>query len=360
MISGDRSLASGKMGAYFNTLGELRKHFERIDIICPHVSVVRYDMSVFGNVYVHPSPWPLVLQWFWILHKGRQLIRRFGHQSMTVHEYSPVFNGVGARWLHRRTGVPYMLEVMHVTGLPRPSGIWERLNLLLLRAFVARDARDASVVRVINEHETPEFLVSAGIARTKIRSIPAFYIDTDTFTPMTDVPKQYDIAFVGRMARNKGLNLFLDVIERTERIGVAVGDGPMLGWARQQSKRRSLKIHFPGFAHDSGEVARYINASRILLMPSYSEGGPRVVLEAMACGVPVIATPVGIVRDVLPPEAIEEWDAPALADKVKNILTDTTLYERLRGGGLQTAKAFEKTVMVQRYADAIKNMVHHE
>lgn len=357
MISGDRSLASGKQGAFHNTLSELHKHFNRIDIICPRVSVARFDMSVFGNVFVHPSPLPLVFQWFWIAYKGRQLIRRHDHALMTVHEYAPVFNGVGAATLHRMTGVPYLLEVMHVPGVPRASGIHERLYRWLTRMFIAWDAGPARAVRVINEHQTPDFLAAAGVPREKLIYIPAFYIDLEVFQPQ-ETPKQYDVAFVGRMSRNKGLDIFLDVMERTGLVGVCVGDGPLLAWARAQSKRRGLKIHFPGFAKDSTEVARYLNESRLLLMPSLNEGGPRVVLEAMACGVPVVATPVGIVPDILPPECIEEWKADDIADKVRNILQDSSLYLRLSQQGIITVRPFERRVAIAAYADGIKRLIN--
>jgi glycosyltransferase involved in cell wall biosynthesis len=152
--------------------------------------------------------------------------------------------------------------------------------------------------------------------------------------------------------------LFLDVLKNTGLVGVVVGDGPLLSWARRYANRAKLKVHFAGFAADSSAVADIINRSRILLMTSLNEGGPRVVLEAMACGVPVVATPVGIVPDVMPPEAIEEWDVPALAEKVKNILGDSALYERLKQAGLQSVKPFERSVAITSYADAIKRIAN--
>jgi len=356
MISGDRALASGKRGAFYNTVEELHKHFDRIDIICPKVPVHRYDMVLFGNVHVHPSPLPLFLQPLWIRFKGKQLIRAFHHELATVHEYPPFYNGIGARLLKSATGVRYVLEVMHVPGLPRTSGLKERFYRWLTKTYIAWDAKPADAVRVINEHQTPDFLVASGVPSGKILYAPAFYIDLGTFKP-AETEKKYDVAFVGRMATNKGLDIFLDVMEKTRLIGVAIGDGPLLEWARTESKRRGLKIHFPGFARDSAEVARYLNESRVLLMPSLNEGGPRVVLEAMACGVPVVATPVGIVPDVLPPECIEEWDADDLADKVKNILGDPTLYARLRDQGIITAQRFERSSAVSALADAFKKLI---
>lgn len=357
MISGDRALAAGKRGAFYNTLEELHKHFDRIDIICPRVPMRRYDMTVFGNVHVHPSPLPRVLQWLWIWYKGRQLFRHAPFAVFTCHEYAPFYNGLGAWLLNRATGVPYFLEIMHIPGLPRASGMRERFYRWLSGLVLPFEARVARAVRVINRTQVPDFLRSAGVPAEKIVYAPAFYIDLATFMPR-DASKQYDVAFVARLARNKGLDLFLAVLARTKLVGVVVGDGPLLACARRRTRNRGLKVHFTGFVSDSVAVADVLNRSRLLLMTSYNEGGPRVVLEALACGVPVVATPVGIVPDVLPPESIEGWDVDALAEKVKNILNDPALYERLRQAGLQAVQPFERSAAIAVYADAIKKVAN--
>jgi glycosyltransferase involved in cell wall biosynthesis len=329
MITGDRALASGKQGAFFNTLQELRKHFDRIDVICPRVAVHRYDMTVLGNVFVHPSPWPLVLQWLWVWRQGKRIVREHKPALATVHDYAPFYNGIGARLLKHTTGLPYLLEVMHI-----PSNWFKRW---LTRRCIAWDARPARAVRVINKQVLEE-LVMLGIPREKIQLIPAFYIDLDIFKPQ-EVAKQYDLIFVGRNAPNKGFELFEQVVRLTGLKPLVIGDGHR-------------------FVKDSAEVAKLMNESRLLLMTSYDEGGPRVVLEAMACGIPVVATPVGIVPEVLPPECIETWDAAALADKVKNILGDDDLRSRLVTQGIATASPFERVAAITRYADAIKTLSH--
>lgn len=353
MISGDRALASGKQGAFYNTLGELHKHFDRIDVICPRTSVRRYNMTVFGNVYVHPSPLPLLFQPLWVLYKGFRLNHQFAYPVFTCH--NPFSNSIGAIFLHAITRIPYLLEIFHIEGHPHASGIYQRVVKLWTILLVRFLSRPATAVRVMNKHEVSEFLIRHGVPRSKIMIVPAIYLDLQTFKPQ-EVPKQYDVIFIARLARNKGIDFFLEVVRRARVTALVVGDGPMLKWAKAKARREGLKVHFHGFAKDAAEVAQLINQSRLLAMTSLNEGGPRVVLEALACGVPVVATPVGIVPDVLPPEAIEEWDAAAFAQKVNNILGDAALYERLRQAGLQAVLPFERSAAIEKYAEAIKSI----
>src|SRR3989338_3366311 len=99
MITGDRALVAGKHGAFYNTLEEFHKYWDRIDIVCPKVSKLKIkNLKLFDNVFIHPSPWPLLFQPFWIFYQGFQILKTSGYSLaannylMTVHEYPPFYN----------------------------------------------------------------------------------------------------------------------------------------------------------------------------------------------------------------------------------------------------------------------------
>ena len=212
MITGDRALAEGKRGAFYNTLEEFHKYWDRVDIICPPSATANCQLpttNYFGNVFLHPSPWPLIFQPFWILKKGREIYRQQKFNLMTVHEYAPFYNGIGARFLWHKIKVAYLLEIHHVPGYPRPAGLQEWVYEKLFRLGIRFDAAKARAVRVVNWHHLPGYLVRAGVPRKKILLIPSFYIDLEIFKPM-DLAKQYDLIFVGRLAANKGVEIFLE------------------------------------------------------------------------------------------------------------------------------------------------------
>ncbi len=358
MITGDRILASGKRGAFYNTLDELRRHFDHIDVICPQVTGAARKIAAFDTVTIYPSFLPLLFQPLYIIWRGWMLSRQRRYAIMTIHEYPPFYNGIGARLLWHIIKVPYVLEIMHVPGYPKAATLKERLYCLAMKRFIAFDAKRAIVVRVINRHETPGFLIRAGVPERKIVHVPAFYIDLDIFKP-TDATKEYDAIFIGRLEKNKGIDLFIDSVKLSGTKALIVGDGPMAEStkAKIKNERLSDKITFHGWAKDAEEIAELINKSKILVVTSYNEGGPRVVLEAMACGVPVVATRVGMVPDIVPPESQCDWDTADIAAKCRWLLDDAGLYQRSREHGLKIVRQFERTASITAYADALKSFI---
>jgi len=112
------------------------------------------------------------------------------------------------------------------------------------------------------------------------------------------------VVYVGRLVPEKGLRELLDAMAAlapqrpTLRLAL-VGEGPM----RAELETRvaadpSLRVHLAG-AQGPREVARWMAASDLVTLPSYSEGHPNVLVEALACGRPVVATPVGGIPEVV-------------------------------------------------------------
>ncbi|MXO47491.1 glycosyltransferase [Erythrobacter vulgaris] len=114
------------------------------------------------------------------------------------------------------------------------------------------------------------------------------------------------ILYLGRLGYRKGLPELFDAIVRYQRAGgqrhfVFGGDGPL----SELLKRRISEQFVPDTVSwlgslDTEGVADALASAEFLIMPSTYETGPRVVLEAMASGTPVIATKVGLVKDIDP------------------------------------------------------------
>jgi teichuronic acid biosynthesis glycosyltransferase TuaC len=115
------------------------------------------------------------------------------------------------------------------------------------------------------------------------------------------------VLFVGRLDDKKGifelLEAFASLASYRPKLRLAyVGDGPGGELLRNKAKQFALeqRIFFPGPC-SSQKVAEWLAAANVLALPSYSEGYPNVVIEALSCGRPVIATDVGGI-----PELVDE------------------------------------------------------
>ncbi len=133
---------------------------------------------------------------------------------------------------------------------------------------------------------------------------------------------------VGRLVEQKGFALLLAAMaEVTPGLPglrlTLVGDGPLRGALMAQSARLHLQDHvtFAGWQDESG-VRAALAAATALILPSFAEGLPVVVMEAMAAGRPVIATAIAGLPELVAPDAgwlVPAGDAAALADAIRTL-----------------------------------------
>jgi glycosyltransferase involved in cell wall biosynthesis len=142
--------------------------------------------------------------------------------------------------------------------------------------------------------------------RNKIRYSPVQHVDFDLFHRTNDLPERGAVVgYVGRLSEEKGiLNLARAIPNIVRKMpGVEfliVGDGILKETIEDIVEEENVRDHvsLAGWA-DRGTLPGYLNRMRVLVVPSYTEGLPNVVLEAMACGTPVLVSPVGSIPDVI-------------------------------------------------------------
>jgi teichuronic acid biosynthesis glycosyltransferase TuaC len=137
------------------------------------------------------------------------------------------------------------------------------------------------------------------------------------------------ITFVGRIVEAKGVaelvrSFTVLAQERPELRLALVGDGVYMPTLLRQIEASGLRerVHTPG-AVTPTEVAQWISASNLLCLPSHSEGYPNVLVEALASGVPVVATDVGGTREIVDADCgalIAARDEPALQRALGEVL----------------------------------------
>lgn len=148
-----------------------------------------------------------------------------------------------------------------------------------------------------------------------------------------DVPL---ILWAGRMDPVKDLETFVEVVDRlNRRIAVRallLGDGPERGRVQALIRRKGLDsvIHL---ALWSEEVASWMKASDVLLFPSRTEGAPNVILEAMVCGCPVVASDLPATRELIDSGVhgvlCPKGDVDGFAARLTEVVLDGELRARL-------------------------------
>lgn len=175
------------------------------------------------------------------------------------------------------------------------------------------------------------------------------------------------ILFVGRLAEKKGLEYILDAMGIVDALLVIVGDGPLRGkvdMRREEINRKAgfEKIKMLG-AKNHMELPTIYASADIMAVPSVTaldgdaEGMPTVVIEALASGLPVVASRHGGIGEVIRDEEngllVEERDFLGLGNSINRLLEDKGLYDRLSGNARKSVMCYDYTQIAARYADII-------
>jgi teichuronic acid biosynthesis glycosyltransferase TuaC len=157
------------------------------------------------------------------------------------------------------------------------------------------------------------------------------------------------VLYAGNLIREKGLYELVDAFERLQSAGVSallVMCGR--GTAAEELKIRIERMASPESVRLVGQVApsemhQWMQASDLFVLPSYHEGMPNAVMEAMACGLPVISTRVGglpgAVGDCAGAILVEPRSVHPLAEALLRICADGSLRDRMSLAARETAVA---------------------
>jgi glycosyltransferase involved in cell wall biosynthesis len=138
------------------------------------------------------------------------------------------------------------------------------------------------------------------------------------------------VVYVGRLVPEKGLRELIEAVKNLRRTRsrielVLVGDGPMREELAALAADSANGVRLAG-AQPPERVAAWMAAANLVTLPSYSEGHPNVLVEALACGRPVVSTPVGGVPEVVDESCsvlVPPRDAVALAGALAAVLDRT-------------------------------------
>jgi glycosyltransferase involved in cell wall biosynthesis len=233
-----------------------------------------------------------------------------------------------------------------IFGLPAaalagvPVRISNRRNLSAGKTLAQRAAQRVAqrfAHRIVaNSEAAAERLRAEGIPACRV-SLIRNGVDTNGFAPVPRPGPPRRVVTIANLRPMKGHDAMIDAVplvlrhfpDATFRL---VGDGPLLGGLRGRVRDRGVdeSLTFVGHRDD---VAAQLSASDIFVLPSRSESLPNAVLEAMAAGLPVIATAVGGIGEILEDGRtgllVAPGDPAALADRICRLMAAPALAQAL-------------------------------
>ena len=225
---------------------------------------------------------------------------------------------------------------------------WQNLNRSYPFPFnlIERYVLDRAEACIAGNHEAERVWRAKGY-RGLIEIIPQFGVDPDLFAPAAghQATGQLVIGYVGRFVEEKGIDLLLKALSKLDGDWRAelIGSGPARAGLIELTRRLNLtdRVRWLNWM-PSSEICDFYRTLDVLVLPSrakpnWKEQFGRVLVEAMACGVPVIGSTCGEIPNVVGDAGLifPEGDVDALRDQLSRLQHDAALRIELAQRGRQ-------------------------
>ncbi|NLH48906.1 MAG: glycosyltransferase family 4 protein [Myxococcales bacterium] len=196
----------------------------------------------------------------------------------------------------------------------------------LERLVFTQADRVAVTTPVIKERVVKDYRLS----ENRVAVIPN-YVDTTLFRPMPAARIPRRLCTICRLEPQKNLFALLEAIHGLDVEVVIAGNGTQAEQLRKTIKAKKLDVHLLGVV-DHRTLPELFNSAEAFILPSHYESHPKVLLEAMACGLPVIGTKVVGIRELIAHGKngyLCETSPQSIRQAILEVLGDTTLQERM-------------------------------
>jgi len=269
-----------------------------------------------------------------------------------------------------------LLSIHRVVNAPVGMGyvfISTSLKARFLRLFVAAGLRlllnpHGSKVIFENSDDRDALIRDHFVRREDAMLIRGAGIDIDAFSPVSEPPGIPVVLLTARMLWDKGVGEFVEAARLLRKKGVsarfllvgapdplnraAIPEAVLRGWQAEGI------VEWMGFRSD---IAALLQASHIVCLPSYREGLPKSLLEALACGKPIVTTDVPGCREVVI-DGVNGWrvparDAAALAEAIGRLLGSAEQRHTMGAAGRRLAETeFAQTRIIAETMQVYKDL----
>lgn len=217
-----------------------------------------------------------------------------------------------------RCGYMWSVNMGHQYGAESPTHLY-------VRRIESRVFSSANHIIVTTGEMAADVHTRIPSAQEKISVVPN-YVETDRFVPSehpeTDAARPYDVIFVGRMEPEKNLPALFRAIEALGIHALVIGSGTL----RDELQRdfACLESQVTWLAQvPNAELPEYYVQARVFALVSFYEGHPKTLIEAMACGLPVLGTDVPGIRSIIT-HGVNGWlcgtDTDSIREELRSLL----------------------------------------
>ena len=236
--------------------------------------------------------------------------------------------------------VPLVYRIdYHWSTLSRVSRPQETKLIENIVGLEKKGITNASLVLTTTQEIADRVVQQVPASAAKVSILPN-HVDTDVFR---SIPSEacFDLVFVGRIEAVKNLDALLSAVQRLGLTIAIIGSGTARGdgtFASQEADRlQSIYGDLDGRIHWLGrikneELPAYLNRSKLFVLCSLSEGHPRALIEAMACGMPIIGTNIPGISKVLQHEVtgyLCDTDADSVTTAIETVLSQPDLMRKM-------------------------------
>ena len=152
---------------------------------------------------------------------------------------------------------------------------------------------------IVTSQRDKDFIVKKYRAKQKKINVFPNYVDIESFKPLGIEKDHRRVTFVGRLDEQKNLISLINAVKDVNIKLVLIGEGPLEDSLKGMVEENGIEnVVFVGLVPND-RLPEELNRSEIFILPSLYEGNPKTLLEAMACGLPVIGTEVVGIKEVI-------------------------------------------------------------
>ena len=354
-------------GTYANLLWERFRQHKDIEfhLVAPNIPVLHERLhsvnSYKGSVSLYKA----------VQKKAIEVANRLGSHTI-IH-----VNSAHYAWMFKKYTGPVIVQIndydvvnifRDILNIYIQSGLRRTISLIWRRAKEARVAQWATLVicnsRYTYELVTRNYNIREGKAKIIYKAVDINVFLRPRYLSFRDSSKERTLVFVGTVWETKGLDILLTALSK---VILVYPDCRLVvvGTVERQNNRKMIElskslgisgnVDFVGSANRDELPALYWN-SDIAVLPSRREALGVVVLEAMAAGVPVVASNTGGIPEIISDEIcgvlFTPGDSEMLANSIISLLDNKNIMNSLSKAGIERAKEFSSDNMVGCVFDA--------